>query len=257
MLFVLFSYLISLSNSNSQHHSPIKGDVSKAITAIKYTIQWRKEFGVVDLVRCLEESSDHPELAAVLQKENETGKMYARGYDKDGRVLMYMRPGKENTMDETNNMRHLVFQLEKAIACSRKRNNQSKLCIVIDYMGFQLRKAPSLGTSKRTLDILQKHYPERMHRAYICNPPFVFRTFWTLIQPFIDPVTKEKICFCSGKDGMQTIVEDMGGADQAATFLEPCAGGSNPSLREFDSNEYLLQLPLNVAFDEATEENNR
>ena len=184
----------------------------------------------------------------ILLKENETGKLYARGYDKDGRALMYMRPGNENTHDETNNMRHLVFHLEKTIACSEK-NGQSKICLVIDYLGFQLRNAPPMSTSRRTLDILQKHYPERMHRAYICNPPFVFRTFWSLIQPFIDPVTKQKICFCSGKKGFAKIVDDMGGEDKAK-HLEKCAGGTE-DVRAYDTTEFLLELPFDAAFDEA------
>ena len=175
--------------------------------------------------------------------------MYCRGYDKEGRVIVYMRPGNENTKDEQNQLRHLVFQLEKAIACSSSKG-RSKLCIVIDYEGFSIRKAPPMSTSRRTLDILQNHYPERMHRAYICNPPFIFRSFWTLIQPFIDPVTKEKICFCSGKSGMERIVRDMGGPEIAAQMLEPCAGGTKANQRQFDSHEYLRKLPFDAAFDE-------
>ena len=114
------------------------------------------------------------EMTPIIQKENETCKLYVRGYDQQGRALLYMRPAQENTQDAVNNMRHLVWNLEKAIACSAQRG-QRKVCIVIDYDGFLLRHSPSLSTSRYTLDILQKHYPERMHKAYVCNPPFVFR----------------------------------------------------------------------------------
>ena len=186
-------------------------------------------------------------MAAIISKENETGKIYVRGYDKDGRALMYMRPGRENTVgQEQNNMRHLVFQLEKAIACSRK-HDMGKICLVIDYDGFTLRNAPPFSASRRTLEILQHHYPERMYRAYVCNPPFLFRSFWALIKPFVDPVTKQKICFCSGKAGMAQIVDDVGGPTKAR-HLEPCAGGTDP-LREFNSYEY-LHLPFDLTFDE-------
>lgn len=113
-------------------------------------------------------------MTPIMEKENETCKLYVRGYDNEGRALLYMRPAKENTQDAVNNMRHLTWNLEKAIACSAK-NGRSKVCIIIDYDEFSLRHAPPLSTSRYTLDILQKHYPERMHKAYICNPPFVFR----------------------------------------------------------------------------------
>ena len=187
------------------------------------------------------------DLAGILRKENETGKIYVRGYDKDGRSLMYMRPGNENTGNENNNMRHLVFQIEKAVRCSNK-NGFGKICLVIDYEGFHISKSPPMSTSKRTLEILQRHYCERLHRAYICNPPFVFRSFYTIIKPFVDPVTKQKVCFCVGHKGLQQIVDDVGGKSVAHKSLEKCCGGEG-DVREFDSTEY-MSLPLSTAFDE-------
>ncbi len=228
--------------------------MGKAIVAIKATLQWRKEFQVEKIKRAFEGDDDGSssgdvsrEMADIISQENETGKIYIRGYDKDGRALMYMRPGRENTLNEGNNMRHLVFQLEKAIACSVK-NGHGKICLVIDYAGFTLAKSPPMSTSKRTLEILQRHYCERMYRAYVCNPPFVFRSFWTVIKPFVDPVTKEKVCFCVGAKGYGKIVDDMGGPERAHRQLELCASGIE-TVREFDSKEYLSQ-PFNVAFDE-------
>ena len=233
--------------------------MDKAIAAIKHTLRWRKEFRVDKLVSSLEddakkqkenskekESGEEEDFAAILRKENETGKIYVRGYDKDGRAMMYMRPGKENTLDEKNNMRHLVFQLEKAVACSQK-NGHGKICLVIDYDGFSISKTPSMSASKNTLTILQDHFCERMYRAYICNPPFVFRSFYAMIKPFVDPVTKQKVCWCVGKKGLEQIVEDVGGSEKAAKQLEKCCGGGD--VREFDSVEY-NRLPLTVAFDE-------
>jgi hypothetical protein len=188
-------------------------------------------------------------MTPILETENETCKLYVRGYDKEGRALLYMRPAKENTNNALHNMIHLTFNLEKAIACSAK-NGRSKICIVIDYEGFALRHAPPLSTSRYTLDILQKHYPERMHKAYICNPPFVFRTFWALIRPFIDPITKEKIVFCNGKKGLEQIADDVGPTNKER-YLEPCAGGFN-DLNPVDSKEY-LQLPFDLACGEHQE----
>ena len=229
----------------------IQGDVAKAITKIKNTLRWRKEFQVDKIVSALEDDAkgtpkSGEDFAAILRNENETGKIYVRGYDKDGRAMMYMRPGNENTMDETNNMRHLVFQLEKAVACSQK-NGHGKICLVIDYDGFSISKTPSMSASRNTLTILQDHFCERMFRAYICNPPFVFRTFYNMIKPFVDPVTKQKVCWCVGKQGLEQIVDDVGGAEMAAKQLEKCCGGGD--VRDFDSVEY-NQQPLNVAFDE-------
>mmetsp|Transcript_20515 Transcript_20515/g.47451 ORF Transcript_20515/g.47451 Transcript_20515/m.47451 type:complete len:184 (-) Transcript_20515:291-842(-) len=180
----------------------------------------------------------------ILKRENETGKIYVRGCDKEGRAAMYMRPHRENTHEEENNMRHLVYNLERAIACTSQRTSQSleKIILLIDYDGYRLRDTPPLSTSRYTLDILQKHYPERMYRAYVLNPPMVFRTFWTIIRPFLDPVTKEKIVFCaSAKDGTEKVTQRFD-----LSNVEPCAFGSL-SEPKFDSKEY-LKKPFNTTF---------
>lgn len=186
-----------------------------------------------------------------LLKEHETGKVYVRGYDADGRALMYMRPGRENTHIEEDNMQNLVFNLEKAIACTRKKSLElgaklplEKIKLVIDYTGFKLKNSPPMSTSRRTLDILQSHYPERMAVAYVCHPPMVFRTFWTVIKPFVDPTTKEKVVFCHGKTGIRKLVSSVAQVEK----LEDCAGGE-ADVRDFDSEEY-LRLDFDTCFDE-------
>jgi hypothetical protein len=183
--------------------------LTKAIESMQYTLNWRQEFGVDAIVRSLggTEAGDD-ELATILHKENDTSKIYSRGYDAEGRALMYMRPAREQTNNEENNMRHLVWNLEKALACTRAKSASmgkevTKINLLIDYDGFRLRDSPPMSTAKLTLEILQKHYPECLFHAYVINPPMIFRAFWTMIKPFVDPVTKEKIVFCSGKAGMQ------------------------------------------------------
>lgn len=231
-----------------RHYRAEKGNLKAGIGKLKAALEWRKEFGVVDIVNCMMDETD---LAKIMMNENETGKIYVRGYDAEGRALMYMRPARENTQNELNNMRHLVWNLEKAIACTARKSVElgsilpvEKVNLVIDYEGFRLRDAPPLSTSKYTLDILQKHYPERLHRAYVLNPPMVFKTFWAIVRPFVDPSTKQKIIFCTGKHGMESLHAAVSRTDK----LEAVACGTNP-VRDFDSQEY-LDLPFDVCFDE-------
>lgn len=244
--------LEALTDDEKQHladeHMPLrhlraeKGNVEHAITKIKHTIAWRRDFEVEKIKHCFDEGGDE-EMRRIIFHENETGKIYCRGYDKDGRVCMYMRPHMENTKGELNQMRHLVYNLERAIACTFHKSGREKINLIIDYQGFRLRDSPPLSTSRHTLDILQKHYPERMYRSYVCNPPYVFKAFWAVIKAFVDPVTKQKICFCSGKAGMETLAENFD-----VTRVESCAGGSK-DLDPFDSKTYLSK-PFYHTFDE-------
>lgn len=193
----------------------------------------------------------------ILIREATTGKIYCRGYDQEGRAFMYMSPARENTNNELNNMRHLVYNLEKSIACTRRKSVQlagkkvaplEKINALIDYEGFKLKDAPPMSTTKYTLDILQKHYPERMRHFYLLNPPFVFKVFWNLIRHFVDPTTKEKIVFCSGKDHTRKLLDHVSNLEK----LEVRAYGSDPDIRDFDHEEY-LRLPFYVSFDEYSE----
>lgn len=157
-----------------------------------------------------------------------------------------MRPACENTNSIENNMKHLVYNLERAIACTARQTNGmlEKVNIVIDYHGFTLRNAPPMKSSLYTLDILQAHYCERMYRAYICEPPGVFRVFWKMVKPFIDPRTKEKIVFCHGNEGRRIVENNF---DLAS--VEECAWGTIRR-ESFRSQEYLEGTPFCHAFAE-------
>lgn len=91
--------LKALTDDEREHladeHMPLrhlraeKGDVEAAILKIKETIAWRREFQVEIIKHCFDKDGDET-MRAIIQHENETGKIYVRGYDNDGRVAMCM-----------------------------------------------------------------------------------------------------------------------------------------------------------------------
>jgi hypothetical protein len=103
-----------------------KWDSSLALPMLKSTIIWRRQYNVPSVHR--------PD--DVIAVENSTGKMYCRGFDRHGHALIYMKPREENTFDHDGNIRHLVFTLEKAVACLLARGGDAeKISLVIDYSG--------------------------------------------------------------------------------------------------------------------------
>lgn len=46
-----------------------------------------------------------------VKPEAETGKLLLNGFDNEGRPILYLRPGKENTKESPRQIRHLVFHM--------------------------------------------------------------------------------------------------------------------------------------------------
>lgn len=207
-------------------------DHEKASQLLQATLNWRHLIGL----------SDVNSWKGLLSKENVTGKMYCRGFDKSNRSILYMRPKLENTKDFDGNIKHVVYNMEKAIACMSARSCQEKIVLLIDFEGFTLSNSPPIHTSIETLNILQNHYPERLHKAYCIRPPWIFNTFWSMISPFIDPNTKMKIEMLHlPPEGIRKrLLEEI-----EIDVLESSLGGNDS--RPFDSNAY-LNSPLDQDF---------
>lgn len=159
-----------------------KWDVKHAIKRIEETLVFRRTFGVDP------ESSLTADLVSV---ENETGKELQLGYDNDGRVCLYLKPGKQNTKATHRQVQHLVFMLERVI--DMMIPGQDSLALLIDFK--KGGKLPSISVGREVLNILQNHYPERLGKALLTNIPSVASIFLKIINPFIDPMTREKLVF--------------------------------------------------------------
>lgn len=219
-----------------------KLDVEKATTMLEATLKWRCDMGVSTMCANWMET---------LSKEHETGKMYVRGYDKEGHVIIHMQPQFENTKEHEGNIRNLIFSLEKCVACMAREGRQEKWLLIIDFAGYSMFNAPPMKTSMETLSILQNHYPERLLRACLVNPPWIFMTLWNVIYPLVDPVTQKKLEFVKETGaGMRAWFADLVDLNS----LEVRLGGDN--VVPFDPKRYLagkFDLDFNAQLAESDE----
>mmetsp|Transcript_9103 Transcript_9103/g.11762 ORF Transcript_9103/g.11762 Transcript_9103/m.11762 type:complete len:352 (+) Transcript_9103:237-1292(+) len=232
-----------------RHYRASKGDMNKALQSIKDTIEWREgqPFQYYPTLFDDEENTENEvvnELRSFMRYENETGKVYARSYDKDGRCALMLYPSRENSSKAFDNLRHLIYNIERAIKCSERRSlgTVDSITFIICFNGYSGSKAPSLSVTRECISILQNHYPERLHKAYMINAPSVFNLLWNLARPFIDNVTRSKIQFLRGTKAMEVLSEAFD-----LRYLEEDIYGS--ATRPFDSVEY-LHTPFHTAFGE-------
>lgn len=169
---------------------------------IKGTLEWRREFKP-DLIP--------PDEVRI---ESETGKIILNGFDNQGRPILYMRPGRENTETSPRQLRHLVWCLERAKDFMPP--GQDSLVIIVDYKSTTLRTNPSISIARKVLTILQQHYVETLGRALVVNLPMLLNFFYKGIAPFLDPITRDKMRF--NPDLFELIPKEQLDADFGGDF---------------------------------------
>ncbi|KAJ3416047.1 hypothetical protein HDV05_003406 [Chytridiales sp. JEL 0842] len=157
-------------------------DVSKAAVKLKETLVWRCDY------------KPHKITPAEVESEALAGNIYVNGFDKHGRPIIYLKKS-TRPHDFDLNVRLLVLMLEHAIKAIPEGCDSGKVCLILDMAGYSRANSPPLAISRQTLNILTGHYPERLGVAYVVNAPWIFGTLWSVVSPFLDPVTKSKIRF--------------------------------------------------------------
>lgn len=195
-------------------------NVDKARKMIEETLKWRATYKP-------EEIRWHE-----VAHEGETGKVSRAEFrDRQGRTVLIMRPGKQNTTSSEGNIRHLVYLLENAIL--NLPEGQEQMSWLIDYTGFSISTNVSVRTARDIINILQNHYPERLAVAFLYNPPRFFQAFWKAVKYFLDPKTSQKVKFVypNNKDSVELMRSYFDVANLPKEF------GGNATL-EYDHEEF-------------------
>lgn len=194
---IQYAHSLLLPETNPYHiwekrwlESP--GTIARYMRAAK----WKYEDAQRRIVNTMEWRRDYkPDLIPPeeVRIESETGKIILTGFDTDGRPIIYMRPGRENTQTSPRQLRHLCFILERAR--DMLPEHQDSIVIIVDYKTTTLRTNPSISVARKVLTILQHHYVETLGRAIVVNLPYLLSFFYKGISPFLDPVTRDKMRF--------------------------------------------------------------
>ncbi|KAI0043169.1 hypothetical protein FA95DRAFT_1499003 [Auriscalpium vulgare] len=160
--------------------------------------QWRKDFGVDDIVK----NFDFTEKA-------EVDKYYPQYYhktDKDGRPVYIERLGKLDikalyaATTQERQLQRLVHEYERSLTTRLPASARAvghpveTFCTILDLYDVSLSNFYRVKDYvSAAASIGQDRYPEIMGKFYIINAPYLFSTVWALIKPWLDPVTVSKI----------------------------------------------------------------
>uniref|UniRef100_A0A7R9VFR1 CRAL-TRIO domain-containing protein n=1 Tax=Pseudictyota dubia TaxID=2749911 RepID=A0A7R9VFR1_9STRA len=240
-----------------RHLRAEKGDQDLALKKMQSTIAHREEIDVDGLRRCFYEL-EHPDEATANQYDEYrkniriqmgSAKAYVRGYDKKGRVLYSFVPRRKNSEDPEWYLKGYVYMMERALACTERKTGgaEDKVIVLFDYSGYKSAHSPPLSLAKKLVFLMSDHYPERLEHVFVLDAPLAFRAFWILIRPFIDPVTKAKVMFLTGKTAKSDKLGGLIEKNQAESFM--LQGGKMPS--DIDMESFLSRVPFDHAANEA------
>ncbi|XP_068314375.1 uncharacterized protein [Pyrus communis] len=198
-------------------------NVKKATKMLKDTLKWRSEYKPEE-IRWEE-----------IAREAETGKIYRTNYfDKHGRPVLVMRPRCQNSKSTKGQIKYLVYCMENAVL--NLPPGQEQMVWMIDFEGFNLSNI-SVKVTRETAHVLQDRYPEHLGLAILYNPPKFFEPFFSMVKPFLEPKTYNKVKFVYSDDNnAKKIMEDLFDMDK----LEAAFGGNDTS--GFDINKYAERM---------------
>ncbi|CAG8623483.1 12109_t:CDS:1 [Acaulospora colombiana] len=203
-----------------------KFDINKSKKMFFDCENWRKEFGVDELVKTFE-----------YKERDEVMKHYPRYYhktDKEGRPIYIEEIGRVDvkalyqitTLERQ--IQNLVVEYERLAdirlpACSEKYGRLTETsCTILDLKGVSLRSFTNVfGFVKQASAIGQNYYPERMGKFYIINAPMLFSSVWGLVKPLLDEVTASKITILGSKY-QATLLENIPVENLPASFGGTC-----------------------------------
>lgn len=158
-----------------------KWDVATAQKRLESTLIWRREYGVDGFrYKHGRQSISYPRITCFPVSFS-------------GAMNSAVNPSKQNTERTDRQINHLVWMLELVLELAPA--GQESLALLVDFKSSSTSSNPSMTQAKQVLNILQNHYPERLGRALVINVPWFVWGFFKLINPFIDPLTKEKLKF--------------------------------------------------------------
>jgi hypothetical protein len=187
--------------------------------------------------------------------------MAVRGHDKDKRAII-IKKSRTAKSDETTYDSYLkvhVFMAEKAIAATeiKSRGKEEKLVALYDFKDYQSGSAPPVDVLKETATTLQAHYPERLRKAILLDPPLWMQALFTLVHAFLAAETGEKISMLAegrfwSNDYKDQEIRSFLDPEQAMPFM--LKDGHLTS--EIDIDRLLNKVPFHSLYDEVVDGNN-
>ena len=193
------------------------------------------------------DSDTHSSIRARLEGRYEAKGSVIRGYGRKGQALFLNYPRHETKWDEESFIEGNIYMLERALAATERKTDGkvTKILNFYDYNGYAMKNSPPPLLIARLMSDLRDHWPDRLEGVYVVDSPWIFRTFWSIIKHFIDPVTIGLVKFITGEE-QKEMLKGMIDEDQAAPFMYE--GGKAEG--DADMRKFFYDIPTDKVYGE-------
>jgi len=128
-----------------------------------------------------------------------------------------------------------------------------KFSNILDLDGLSLKHRKALPYVKACAKIDERYYPEVLGHTYVVNAPWIFSVFWSIVRPWLDPVTASKISVL-GSDYKKELLKHYD-ADQLPVEYGgtcECDGGCVPVASPREIEEVLVAQEAKIQLQQVT-----
>ncbi|KAJ5753477.1 uncharacterized protein N7511_007630 [Penicillium nucicola] len=174
-----------------------------------------------------------------------TGKGHFHGCDKMGRPICVVRVRAHDPSTQTQKaLNDFIIQCIETVRLLQVPPVES-MAIVFDLTSFTLGNW-EFPPVKFIIDCFQENYPESLGAMIFYNAPWIFSSFWKLINGILDPVVAAKVHFITGAKALEELIprehilKELGGEeDWEYEYVEPVAG-ENDKLADITARDVIL-----------------
>jgi hypothetical protein len=109
--------------------------------------------------------------------------------------IIYGCPARASNSDVDPTVLHVASQLEY---CFAHEASGSRWVWLVDYNGFGFSHAMQGSLAIKFATLFSQQMPERLHKILLINAPTIFRMLLSVVSPFVDTRTMDKIVSISG-----------------------------------------------------------
>ena len=130
----------------------------------------------------------------------------------DGRPLLIIRVNHHFPTTTAECEQFVIYCLEAASRmCDRAATAPTAPSDGKMWAVFDLKSIKWANLDRHALfscfNLLNRHFPERIHKIFMVDSPLMFDALWKIVSPFVDATTRQKVGFVRGHERVSKEVD--------------------------------------------------